>query len=71
MASRKLLMAMYRSINDAIELVAEWGPDVLSPEEVMEKYMYPTIKKLDIQEEDIPEKWRAGYYKWREDTQVA
>jgi len=62
--NRKLLLAMYNSINDAIELVAEWGPDVLSPEEVMEKYMYPTIRKLNIAEEDIPKKWRKGYSSW-------
>lgn len=63
-ANRKLLLEMYKSINDAIELVAEWGPDVLSPEEVLEKYMYPTIKKLSIAEEEIPVRWREGYRQW-------
>ena len=58
----KMIKRMYRNINDAVDLVADFGPDVLPPKEVLQRYIFPAMKEFDVK--TVPAKWKSDYDEW-------
>jgi hypothetical protein len=63
-----MLKRMYTNIIDAIDLIADWAPSVLSEKDILFKYVFPAMKEFGVTK--VPPEWQKDYKEYNETTQM-